>query len=299
MSDRELADTIAEWLIVGLFVLSLLVGFCEIIAGLPETFPLLIRAIIGLVGMFYIFKAYGCFFDALIYRDKKEKATHEFTNGCKRVLLGVFLLAIASCIHTNEKPSSYQSSSTYVHEDYSRPTREYSAHKQDYHPIELPKSYKPVEVTAPKLESLPPPLKTDLPRYTPPLVDNIPLPDKSLTQVPVPLSDSEREALIKALLAAHESDLKQREAKLEAARKEPDAQSEPLRNNHAVEPTPTAPEPYYYPEPAPYYYSEPEPYYSESTPYDAYIALEQGRSRTLAPKLFSPRPIMPLPAVAP
>ena len=270
MSDRELADTIAEWLIVGLFVLSLLVGFCEIIAGLPETFPLLIRAIIGLVGMFYIFKAYGCFFDALIYRDKKEKATHEFTNGCKRVLLGVFLLAIASCIHTNEKPSSYQSSSTYVHEDYSRPTREYSAHKQDYHPIELPKSYKPVEVTTPKLESLPPPLKTDLPRYTPPLVDNIPLPDKALTQVPDPIAileneDARKEFETKVEIARrqweayYEANQDKWEAELEVARKEMEARLEAYRETRSIEPTPivSEPEPYYYPEPAPDYYSEP------------------------------------------
>lgn len=174
---------------------------------------------------------------------------------------------------SDKKPSSSTISNTYVREEYSRPTREYSAPKSDYRPIELPKTYTPT--IAPNLERVSSPLTTEPIHYEPPTVDRItaPIPDKKSAQVPEPIAILEDEAARKEFEAKveiarqqwdayYEANHEKWEAELEAARKNLEANLETARGNRIIEPEP------YLHEPEPYYYPEPEPVISEPQPYE-------------------------------
>lgn len=270
---REILENVAGFFFLVQLLMIALYAITHPIKFLSEFFSTVVPLVLGIVGFFAVFSAPMYVVEQLMSDNKDENTKREVTKGCVWTLLGVVLLGLVSNINFHEKSSSSTVSNTYVREEYSRPTREYSAPKPDYRPIELPKTYKPT--IAPNLERVSSPLTTEPIRYTPPTVDRItaPIPDKTSAQVPDPIAILEDEAARKEFEAKaeivrqqwdayYEANHEKWEAELETARKNLEANLETTRDNRIIEPAP------YLHEPEPYYYPEPEPVISEPQPYE-------------------------------
>lgn len=266
---KELFETVIGFSIL----VQLLIGALYALTHPIKFLSALFAIIGGVLGLWLLVGGPIHIFEQLMSDTKDENTNREVMKGFGLFLTGIILLVVAGNIDLGEKSSSPTVSNTYVREEYSRPTREYSTPKPDYRPIELPKTYTPT--IAPNLERVSSPLTTEPIRYTPPTADRItaPIPDKTSAQVPDPIAILEDEAARKEFEAKaeivrqqwdayYEANHEKWEAELEAARKNLEANLETARDNRIIEPEP------YLHEPEPYYYPEPEPVISEPQPYE-------------------------------